>query len=262
MKQTFILLLFTLTTNSLSACLSASQNRLFPLGLSSKGLLVVETHLQRTEYYDKEKKTEKMEKAWFGKSFFKIYDNNYKEVYSAIIDTIKLFQEYRYDSIINKTFMKGLDLAKAYPGFVAAKPTSITFCDYQPACSKAKLLFDTINNKVSIQLSNKIKYDVKVLFDSTSIASNLFDNYADFDGAALSAKLFSGRLYISSVREFQVGNKKLIIVHLGSGQIFESAEGPPRKEYKAKFTFTDINESVFKEPVLHHGHGCDFFIWE
>lgn len=72
MKQTLIILFFTLTTNSLFACLSASQNRLFPLGQTSKGLCVVETHLYRTEFR-KDKEVMEMKPAWGGISYFKIY---------------------------------------------------------------------------------------------------------------------------------------------------------------------------------------------
>ncbi len=265
MKQALIVLLFSLTTNSLFACLSASQNRLFPLGQTTKGLCVVETHLYRTEFREKDKKVIDIKPAWRGISYFKIYDKNYKEIYAEIIDTIRLFEQHHYDSIIDKTFKKGLELAKTYPSFVSAKPTNIVFCDYQENCSKAQLLFDTINNKISIRLPTKIKYDVKILFDSTSIASNLLDYYGGFDEVNISAKTFKGNLYINSVRQFQVGNKKLTVVHIGSGAAFELADGgtyPPGKEYKAKFAFTDINKSVFEEPVLHHGHGFDFYIWE
>ncbi len=264
MKQTLIILILNLTTNSLFACLSASQNRLFPLGQTTKGLCVVETHLYRTEFRE-DKKGSEIKTGWGGFSYFKIYDKNYKEIYSATLDTIRLFEEHHYDSIVGKTLNKGLALAKTYPDFVTAKPLSISFCDYQQTCAKARLLFDTINNKIKIQLPNKIKYDVKVLFDSTSIASNVLDYYGGFDDADISAKGFNGNIYINSVRQFLIGNKKLIIAHIGSGQTFEHTDGgtyPPGKEYKAKFPFTDISKSVFEEPVLHHGHGFDFFIWE
>src|SRR5690606_15971750 len=96
MRQTLIILFLTLTTNSLFACLSASQNRLFPLGQTAKGLCVVETHLYRTEFREKDKEVIEMKPAWGGISYFKIYDKNYKEVYSEIIDTIKLFQQHNY----------------------------------------------------------------------------------------------------------------------------------------------------------------------
>ncbi len=241
--------------------MSASQNRLFPLGQTSKGLCAVEAHLFRTELREKNNEGVEMKPAWHGISYFKIYDKNYKAIFSEILDTIKLFKQQHYDSIITKTLVKGLALAKIYPDFVVAKLTSMTFCNYQERCSKAQLLFDTVNNKISISLSGKIKYNVGVLSDSTSIASNILDYYGGFDDADLSAKGFKGNLYINSIRQFQIGNKKLTIVHIGCGQNYEEGD-PPKKEYTPEFAFTDINDSVFEEPVLHHGHGFDFYIWE
>lgn len=257
MKQALILLLFTLATHSLFACLSASQNRLFPLGETSKGLCAVETHLYRTELGGD---TDEFKPAWGGISYFKIYDKDYKEVYAEIIDTIRLFKQDHYDSIIGGTFKKGLRLAEKYPDFIAAKPVTLTFCNYQETCSKASLLFDTINNKISIRLPSKINHDVKVLFDTASIASSILGYYSGFDDIDLSAKSFKGDLYINSVRQLQIGNKKLTVVHIGRGQTSHLAEGG--KEYEPKFAFTDINKSVFEEPVLHHGQGFDFYIWE
>jgi hypothetical protein len=138
MKQTLIILILNLTTNSLFACLSASQNRLFPLGQTTKGLCAVETHLYRTEFRE-DKKGSEIKTGWGGFSYFKIYDENYKEIYSATLDTIRLFEEHHYDSIVGKTLNKGLALAKTYSDFVAAKPISISFCDYQQTCAKARL---------------------------------------------------------------------------------------------------------------------------
>ena len=265
MKQTFILLFFTLIANSLLACLSASQNRLFPLGQTSKGLCVVETHLYRTEFRVHGKEVNDVKPAWGGVSYLKIYDQNYTEIYSSILDSITLFEQDHYDSIVGKSFSKGLELAKTYSDFVAAKPHSITFCDYQKSCSKAELVFDSINTTISVQLSNSIKYGVNVLYDTTSIASNFLEYYGSFDDAPAAVRSFKERLYVNSIRQFQIGDKTLTIVHIGSGQMLELvAEGgtyPPGKEYEAEFEFADISKSVFEEPVLHHGHGFDFFIW-
>lgn len=266
MRKLFILSISLMITSLSFACLSASQNRLFPLGHTTKGLCVVETHLFRTEYYDNNKvEFDELKPAWGGISFFKIYDNNYTEVYAEIIDKIWLFEEYQYDSIIENTFKKGFKIANTYPDFIIAKPVSITFCDYQEKCSEAVLSYNTLKNNINIKLSNNIKYDLKIIFDTASIASNVINYYLGFDDANLSAKSLKGSLYINSVRQFQIGEKTLSIVHIGIGQMPTDAIGkpdPPRKEYNATFAFSDINKSVYQEPVLHHGHGFDFFIWK
>ena len=236
------------------ACLSASQNRLFPLGYCSKGLVVVETHLHRGE-----RMTDgvKMHPVWGGVSYLKIYDSNYKVIRSEVLDTIKTFENEDYDSIITNTFNKGLLLAKNIPDFLPAKPTSISFCDYQQSCSKASLSFDTIKNQIFVRLPNKVKYPVTVLFDSLSAASNLRNYFSGLYEEQVSASSLKNNLYINSVRQLQIGQRKLTIVHMGYGHPY-----PPNKEYKPDFPFDDINKSVFKEPVLHHGHGFDFFILE
>ncbi len=259
------IILCLLSVNHAMACLSASQHRLFPLGRISTGLCVVETHLYRTEFRDSNKVIDEFRPAWRGISYFKIYDADYKEVFSETLDTIKLFKQKLYDSIVQCSFLKGMQRAKLYPGFVAARPVSITFCDYQEQCGTTALLYDSIQNTIRVKLRSK-SYDVKVLFDSTSIASNILSYYGGYDdNNPLTAMSFKGYLYINSIRRFEIGNKTLTVVHLGSGQHFERVDGgtyPPGKEYKPSFAFNDINKSVFEEPVLHHGHGFDFYIWE
>jgi hypothetical protein len=129
---------------------------------------------------------------------------------------------------------------------------------------KTSLIFDTIQNKVIVEISNKTKSEVAVLFDSTSIASNVFE-YLRPHLDEFSASTIQHRLYLNSIRQFQVGDKKLTIVHIGAGQTMELANGdfyPPGKAFKAKFPFKELNESIFTECVLHHGHGFDFYIWE
>jgi hypothetical protein len=266
MKKLFVIVFaLVLHAGSVYGCLSASQNRIFPLGTTSKGLLVVETHLNRSEYRSKTHGGEiELKPAWGGICYFKIYDGDLKETYSEVLDTLNQFEQKFYDSIVGRVFAKGMAMAEQYAYFVPAKPMSISFCDYQQSCSKAAISFDTLKNKVFIRLSNKKTYPVKPLTDSASIASNVLSYYIQSDDRDVSATILQDILYINSVRQFQIGNKRLTIVHIGSGQVFNFKDGsyPPGKEYAAKFPFSDISQSVFEEHVLHHGHGFDFAIWE
>lgn len=255
-----------MATNSLWACLAASQNRLYPLGITKQGLCVVETRLYRTEFRGPGTNEVEMIPSWGGLSYFKIYDSKYNVIYTEILDTIHLFKQQFYDSIIGQSFEKGLNRAKKFPDFLLAKPNSMLFCDFQEKCSKAEMVYDTIANTINVKLPNNVSYKVNVLFDSSSIASNIIELYGAYDDAdPLSAKLLKGALSISSVRQYSIGRKKLTVVHIATGPEVELVEGeymPPPKEYQPKFPFNDINRSVFDEPVIHHGHGFDFFIWE
>ena len=204
-----------------------------------------------------------MDPGWSGKSFFKIYDDNYKVVHEELIQEIEMFPEYIYDSIITQIFTKGLQKANKLPNLTIAIPTSIVFCDYQQTCSMASLSFDTLKNIISVKLNDNILFPVNVMNDPKSIAENLISYFTGFDGQTIDATSLKDDLYINSIRQFQIGEQKLNIVHLGIGQTFNLTSGgvyPPGNEYKADYSFSDLSKSIFQEPVLHHGHGFDFFI--
>ncbi|MFL5729261.1 MAG: hypothetical protein ACJ75J_07215 [Cytophagaceae bacterium] len=242
------------------ACMSAHQDRLFPVGICAEGLVVVEVHMQR---YDKPDKEDRLDPAWHILSYLNLYDKNHKILKSEILDTINVLESL-YNKPLANTFLKGLQKAKQIPGLVLAMPVSINFCDYRQDCSSASLEFDTIKNKVFIRPGNqKKKVEVSVLRDTISIAANYLGYSAQYE---LQVKELKNFLYISSVRIFKVGEKTLTIFHLGSGQGMYSADDemrqvyPPGKEYKPDFQFTNLEASIFEEPLLHHGHGFDFFI--
>jgi hypothetical protein len=260
MRILFAILSITLLSvapnkTNLPVCLAASQARIFPLGITDKGLLVVETRLGRAENL-KDANNDEMKPYWGGICYLKIYDKHHTEIASTIIDTLKTFKQQDYERQVYRVFEKGMKIAAGYPNFKPAKPVAITFADYQQKCSMASIAFDTINNKINIQLKGNAKYPITILNDATSVAANLIGAYG-FENEVM-AKDLNGNLGINSVRQFTVANKKLSIVHLGTG----NGIGAPGKEYKANFAFNDINKSVFFEPVLHHGNGFDFFIWE
>ncbi len=254
---------FILQSGEIEACLGASQNRIFPLGISEGRLCVFETHLRRTEYREKGKPVLELKAAWLGISYFNIYDDKLNILHSEVIDTINMFEQSEYLSVITKSFDRAMILAKSQEGFIQAQPESIFFCDYRKTCSHASLVFDTIKNDIGI-VFEKHEYRVNPLYDSTSIASNFLNYYSNFDYEKNLATEFEDFLFINSVRRFQIGEESLCIVHIGSGNVFETASGgtyPPGNEYEAEFPFSDIDQSVFEESVMHHGHGFDFCFW-
>jgi hypothetical protein len=236
-------------------CLAASQARIFPLGATANGLIVVETRLGRGENFG-EGDYDEMEPYWRGICYLKVYDKNHNETASQILDTLKLVKEELLQTQIEAVFAKGMTAARRYNGFKPAKPLAMTFADYKEKCSMARILFDTVHNKIGVQLKNKTNYPITVLFKANSIASHLLSAYGvTADSTAIALK---GNLGISSVRQFAVNGKKITVVHLGTGTGF----GADGQEYKPKFAFNDIDKSVFLEPVLHHGNGFDYVIWE
>lgn len=260
MKLIFALYCLCIISSQANACLSASQNRLFPLGKTSRGLAFVETRLIRTEYPQEDDSFLLMEPAWFGYSYYKIYDKNHTVIYSIAIDTIALFREEHYDSIIGLTVKKGMLLAQQEPGFLLAKPLSITFCNYRDSCDKTTLIIDILKNQIEILLDNdKNTYPIKPLFDITSIASNLLSSYQGGKSEKILVKEFANRLGINSIRKYELGTEQLTIIHLGVGNNLFSTD---EENDPIKLQDEVLKHEVFQEPVLHHGKGFDFFIWD
>ncbi len=158
---------------------------------------------------------------------------------------------------------KGIKQSETIPGLIYAEPLNISFCNYQPNCTNASLQTDTINNKAYIILKSKIKQEVSVLYDSSSIASNYINYYYGFDYEPSESRMryIIEGLLINSIREYKDDNYNLTIIHLGKGQDFRQ-EGDIPKEFKPDISFNTLENSIFKEPILHHGHGFDFFILE
>ncbi|MBO9703127.1 MAG: hypothetical protein J7604_23135 [Sporocytophaga sp.] len=259
MRFLIFILLFSLTINKSIACLSADQNRMFPIGISPKGIVVVEIHMIRSDSTDG--KTERLHPLWHGISYLNTYNKNYKLIESRLLDTLKSFPESTYLNVVKAAFIKGIKQAGTIPNIIYAEPQDISFCNYQTNCKSASLQTDTINNKAYVILKSKKKQEVTVLYNPKSFASNYINYYSGFDYEPSESRikdLIEG-LLINSVREYKIGEYYLTIIHLGKGQDFRQAGEAP-KEYKPDIQINTLENSIFKEPVLHHGHGFDFFI--
>lgn len=261
MKKFVILLFFSsLFSFHVVACLHASQNRLFPIGLCADGLVVLELHSVRGENVMPGSGHELIGE-WGARTFLNIYAKNRKLKYSEILDSNIRIDEGKYLFEINKAFEKALWKGNQLAGFIPAEPVFITFCDYQLTCSLAQLKIDTLSYKAYIQLPEKQGIEVDVLNDSSSIASNYLERFSGFDyDSENERKLFLiQELLISSVRKYKIGETMVTLVHLGIGSDYSNE---PAKEYATDIEFKLLENSVFEEPLLYHGHGFDFLIWE
>lgn len=266
MRIITLISVYILISNLSFGCFSASQNRIFPIGENKSGLCVLEVQMSRTEYEIDNSNSRWENMGWFGISYYKIYDSNYNVLYSLEIDTIKLFPQNEYDSIINVSFIKAQKIAKKSTGFKEATPLNLSFSDYQDTSKSTTLVFDTIQNKVGVKLNNCTYYDLTpVILDSNSIASIIYNYITNFSAIEVSSTTLKRKLFIGSIRRYQIGNKKLLIIHIGSGQNLnfpsQTVDNSSNHKYNI-LEFSDINKTIFIEPVLFHGVGFDYFTWE
>lgn len=259
MWKYIFLLLMLISSEIILSCNAADQYRLFPLGTCASGLIVVEAHLYRTT--DPKGNRYEMPSKWFGKSFLNTYDETHKLISSRSLDSLGLTETISADQFIKDSFNKGLKLAKQLPDYIAVSPVSLSHCDFQQTCREVALRNDTMKHKVFVKLNHQKEYEVTILRDTTSIAKRYLEYYSGFNSGVIDY----ASLDIGSIRKFKIGAKTLTVVHLASGDKLEytDEEGvPKRAEYKPDVVFDQLESSTFYEPVLHHGHGFDFFIVE
>lgn len=260
------LFLLILTTCDLAACLSASQRRIFPLGQTNQGLCVLEIHMSRSEFQDKpatETEVQRWNAGWNGISYFKIYDRQYNAVQTELIDTLAQFKETDYEVEIGKRFQIALNRASTFPDFHKAQPIDFGFCGFRGDCSTGSIYYEDGAQELGYQKKNSSQYCIELLYDQYALSERMMEYLRAYDTLKFSE--LKDRLFISSVREFSIGDQVLTVIHLGSGQQSEKVDGsvyPPGEEYEADFPFDKLEKSIFLEPVLHHGHGFDFFIWQ
>lgn len=243
--------------NSL-ACLHADQNRIFPIGQSSKGLHVLEIHQSRDD--------EDFKPLWRCVAYHKIYNEKQEVKQSDSIQTMGYFPEGNYIKVIQSLFGKAQEIAKTNKTLKYLAPKSLYFCDYDRENTEAKLSFDITNDHVFVQLKSGKKHKITVLNETHWIGQDLLNalgSIIDYEPINF-AQFLQQSLCVNSVRKFMFGQKQLTIVHLGIGQEFSDEDGnfPKPSPYFSKEPFNSIFNSIFFENVLHHGYGFDFMIWE
>ncbi len=186
-----------------------------------------------------------------------MYDENYKEIHSELIEHLKSLNEQNYISTLENSIIKGKRISEQRFFYNNIIQESIFFCDYQENCKRANLVFDTTLNKINVKLQNGFEKELRILDDSTMLASNLISYLKGFDEMEISAKSLKDNIAINSVRVFTIGERKLTIVHIANGYSNKLEENK-----SPKINFIDQNNYAFFERVMHHGNGFDFFILE
>lgn len=262
-KKVLVLTIVFISYNSF-ACLSASQNRLFPIGMTSKGLCVLETRLFRTELSGENKTLYdevKLIPGWGGITYLKFYNAKREELESQIIDQFPVFDEKFYLEKIESSYQKAIEIAANHKDFIPAETISFKTLDFKQKSKHINLNYDIKNNKVNLLL-DKLKYTIKELFIENSIAGNILHKLSGYDDLKINAKLFKNALLLNSVRTFKIGNKTLTVIHIayGDSSFLPTNDTPELVDMKANFKNKKLTQTIFEEPVVHHGCGFDFFV--
>ncbi len=270
-KQLYILIILTFQTTFTFACLNTYQFKIFPVGISQDKIVTIDVQIRRTSEYEGNKKLNLgLVNAKAGNYFWVLYSyisTYYK--YQKLISLKPFDTTYSigksYSDTLDKTYHRGLEkIALQFNNLEYFKPDYISFCDFQQKCNLVKIQSDTVLNKEYVIYESK-KYQTYVVQDSS---------YFGFDKSRNHTETIKG-LYINSIRVYKTKTITMLIAHLATGHEIsmgwitsdpkkaskkEDGEISLANEHKPNFKFSDINQSTYQEPLLHHGYGFDIFI--
>ena len=255
-----ILLIITLVYSLHSlACLSAHQNRIFPIGISSQGLMVLEVHLDRSDDVESEDGRDVIgNPTWYGK----VYCNTYKDYELQHSDTLGILKDFKESELIEKLnpyISQCIDKTNSLPQFVAAQKESITFYGYS-AGAGVKVISDTVKQTASVRVTPKHVANIPIFSSNFPLYQDYQAYFGEVDDTAAYVASMETGLLVGSARKYTLGKKALYIVHLESGQLYPDPEN--EKKVHAAESKHFIETGLFVEPVMHHGHGFDFYILE
>jgi hypothetical protein len=256
MKYLALLLCLVLVQSHAMACLSAHQNRMFPIGVYSQGLVVLEVHLERDDSGGDEG-PDTDNPLWYAQ----VYCNTYHHYALQLSDTLGSI-EFKESELLEKLqpyLQECQELYAQQPGFTSVGQGSITFYGYSKGAG-VQVVADTVKRTASVKVANNIQAAIPIFSDSFP----LYQDYKRlFEGVEDTAKCLTGLadgLLVGSARTYTLGKQKLYVVHLESGQLY------PDPIHEAKVHAAEskrfVATTLYAEPVMHHGHGFDFYILE
>lgn len=256
MKVKIVILVVLMSFIDVFACMSATQYKIFPIGVQKNKIIVADTFIYRGSNRD-------MEINWNIELSIAVYDFKGSIISIEVIDKIHVEGDH-YEQKLKVAYKKLLQTIKMkYSTLNYFKPEYISFCDFQKKCEIITLKSDTIKKKDFLIYKNK----------KHQISLNKFERFKE-------SALYSNSLtsyYISSTRVYKYKHIELAVAHLETGH--EVSMGwitdPPNqkpvnediynpniisKEHKPKIQFNKLNEAIYEEPLLHHGYGFDYFV--
>lgn len=254
----FLLSLILISSMSASGCLSAHQNRIFPIGISSKGLVVLEVHLERSDDEDGGAAPDELDPVWYGK----VYCNTYKDYELQHSDTLGVLKDFKERELAEKLkpyLQQCNNRINSLPQFVAAQKESITFYGYSTGAG-VKVVSDTVRQTAGVRVTAKHMANIPIFSSNFPLYQDYQAYFGEVDDTAAYVASMETGLLVGSARKYTLGKQVLYIVHLESGQLYPDPEND--KKVHAAESKHFIGTGLFTEPVMHHGHGFDFYVLE
>lgn len=267
MKIKAFIFLFFLSINITSACLVTHQYKTFPVGISNDKIITVDINLERDSYSIKDENFS-VNVKWHIKIHISEYNLNQQMLSSKLIENYVL-QEKNYLPSLKQRYLSALSLIKAsYNNIDYLNPDYLSFCDFQKDCELINTISITNEEGSFINYKNQ-SFKINILEDR---------NFYGFKPAHCE-DLYLSYYLINSVRRYKSKKYTLVISHFQMGheqsmnwftdnpnEVKKDKDGYIMKiltkEYKLDFEFSNLENAIYEEPLMHHGFGFDVFIVE
>lgn len=257
MKMKFTLLLyFSLYASVSFACLSTTQFKIFPIGISNSKIITFDVYIYRGGYIDKKNTDDFVfpKTSWSLRSFIGIYDLNGKLVSKEALDVSEIRKD-EYLKGLKISYKKGIQTIKSkFKNLTFFEPEYISFCNFQKKCEILKIIHTKKTQKNFLIYQNKKQLINLNRFKEFKRSMQYSDDLTSY--------------YISSTRTYKTDKFEIVIGHLQNGQGLSTHQTSINKnnsennklENKPDFEFNKLENAVYKEPLLHHAYGFDFLI--
>lgn len=232
------------------ACLNAGYNKSFPLAIiNSNELISFDVDIQRSGRINEPTDNRF---SWYMRISLVHYNNEQKVINKIPFQTLTYLGE-NYAVELSYYLSKRIQFFKKfYPNMDWLTPWHLSFCNYQKNCNE--VAFVSQKSKDFIKYQNR-NYPFTTLKNEAKYSRG-FDDYS------------SDIFYINSVRLFHSKAAKLLVLHMHTGHDVSigfynenSKDYSKPKEYTPNFPFRELKNSVYFEPMMHHGFGTDIFIF-
>ncbi|MEM9934235.1 MAG: hypothetical protein AAF824_11500 [Bacteroidota bacterium] len=229
-------LLYSLTT---SACCAENSYRLFPIGELEKEIVFVEASLYRNCKRGSSKGAGMI--FWLKGEINLVHFTNDSLVLLANLDSIEVnecacrpntqYEDSRFEKLLKPSYLKGIKLASAIPGFRKAKTKSIHFND------TTRL---TIKDEVTDSSYERVFFYQEIKVATLSLADIV--------------SRFPEKLV--EIREYETPNKQITIIRLRCHFLDERII---KRQIKR---FNNLKTAFWNEQAHWHGTSRDYFFIE
>lgn len=246
------------------ACEWAVQSRILPIGVIGDKIIAVNIRMERT-WKSPDSLVAKSEWYWNGKATLVSFSSFNLKIAKQYHSKTFSWSHQNVENSINELYMEFLKTANKLPGIKLLVPDKMEMYYFK---TNPPLAFVVETGDTTAYIIDKNLPVWKVSLPNWEYTdSNSILYYPHAKSAEEMVQIYELSRQpeltnaIGSIRSFKIGSSKLIIVHVGSGDLMGYEGGEELPLFGSAPAFDKLINCAYEEPVLWHGIGQDIPIW-